>query len=509
MSLAKIISNTGCTAAVVALLAGCTIGPDFERPDVAPSAGFTREPLPASTVAVDGGPVQNFRVDDGISAQWWTLFQSPQLNALIDHALANNPTLQSAEASLRQAQALLAAQRSILFPAIDGQVNAARQQSYANFGSGSAVTIPPFTITSASLQLSYAIDLWGTSRRALETTRAQAEQAQFQLEAAHLTLTSNIVIAAVQQAALRAQFEATRTILDAQEQQLGVLRRQLELGGIAEADVLTQQTGVAQTRAQLPPIERALAQTGNQLLALAGRFPNDPLISQFDLAELRLPENLPVSLPSQLVVQRPDIRAAEAYMHAANAQIGVATGLMLPQISINANYGRSASSFETLISGGGSTVWGLAAGLTQPIFHGGELRNRRRAAIAAFDAAAAQYRGTVLGAFQNVADVLQALQIDASAVQAQLDAERAAAENLTIAQNRFQSGATSFLTLLDAQRTYQQTRIALVQAQSARYTDTAALFIALGGGWWNREAPPQQAQIENAQTVAAVQAGAK
>ena len=509
--MAKTISKSGYAAAVIALLTGCAIGPDFKRPDVAPGAGFTQAPLPASTAAVDGQPAQNFRANEGISAQWWTLFQSPQLNALIDHALANNPTLQSAEAALRQAQALLAAQRSILFPALDGQVNGTRQQSFANFGSGQAITIPPFTITSASLQLSYAIDLWGTSRRALETTRAQAEQAEFQLEAAHLTLTSNIVIAAVNQAALRAQYEATRTILDAQEQQLGVLRRQLELGGIAEADVLTQQTGVAQTRAQLPPIERALAQTGNQLLALAGRFPNDLLISQFDLNELRLPENLPVSLPSQLVVQRPDIRAAEAYLHAANAQVGVATGLMLPQISINANYGRSAMSFDALVSGGGSTVWGMAAGLTQPIFRGGELLNRRKAAVAAFDAAAAQYRGTVLTAFQNVSDVLAALQIDANAVQAQLDAERAAAENLSIAQNRFQSGATNFLTLLDAQRTYQQTRIALVQAQSARYTDTAALFIALGGGWWNRDAQQAQNQTEseNAQTVAAAQAGAK
>lgn len=506
MSLAKIISNTGCVAAVTASLTGCTIGPDFRRPEVASTAAFTREPLPASTAVVDGSAPQNFRVGEGISAQWWALFQSPQLNQLIEHALANNPTLQASQASLRQAQALLAAQRSILFPAIDGQVNATRQQSFANFGSGQAITIPPFTITSASLQLSYALDVWGTSRRALETTKAQAEQAEFQLEAAHLTLTSNIVIAAVNQAALRAQYEATRTILDAQEQQLGVLRRQLELGGIAEADVLTQQTGVAQTRAQLPPIERALAQTGNQLLALAGRFPNDPLVSQFDLNELRLPENLPVSLPSQLVVQRPDIRAAEAFMHAANAQIGVATGLMLPQISLSANYGRSAMSFGALVDGGGSTVWGMAAGLTQPIFRGGELLNRRKAAVAAFDAAAAQYRGTVLTAFQNVADVLAALQIDASAVQSQLEAERAAAENLSIAQNRFQSGATSFLTLLDAQRTYQQTRIALVQAQSARYTDTAALFIALGGGWWNRDVTPQQAQtqteIENAQTVA-------
>jgi len=482
----KIITSAVSAAAAGLILAGCAVGPNFKKPAAPAVSGYTREPLSDVAAAADipAGGAQNFIAGEGIAAQWWTLFQSPQLNALIEQAVKNNPTLQAAEATLRIAQENQKARQSILFPAIDAGLDARRQQSFNSFGGG-ATTVPAFTVTTASVSVSYAIDLWGGSRRAMESIKAQTEQARFQMEAAYLTLTSNVIVTAVQQASLRAQLEATQAILNAQEEQLGVLRTQLELGGIAEADVLTQVAAVAQTRAQLPQLQKLLAQTRNQLLALTGRFPDDALEAEFDLASLKLPENLPVSLPSELVQQRPDIRASEAIMHAASADIGVATALMLPQIALNASYGNSASRFSDLFSPG-ATVWSLGAGLTQPIFRGGELLHRRRAAVAAYDTAAAQYRGTVIGAFQNVSDVLQALQVDAAAVRAQLEAERAAAENFNIAQNRFQSGATSFITMLDAQRTYQQARVALVQAQAARYADTAALFVALGGGWWNR-----------------------
>jgi len=484
----RVINSAVSAAAAGLILAGCAVGPDFERPAAPTVSGYTREPLSGVTANADipGGGAQNFVAGEGIAAQWWTLFQSPQLNALIEQAIKNNPTLQAAEATLRVAQENQRARVSILFPSVDGNVNASRQQGFNSFGGpGGASTIPAFTVTTASVSVSYAIDMWGGSRRALESTKAQTEQARFQMEAAYLALTSNVIVTAVQQASLRAQVDATQAILNSQEEQLGVLRKQLELGGIAEADVLTQVAAVAQTRAQLPGLQKLLAQTNTQLLALAGRFPDDAMVLDFDLASLRLPENLPVSLPSELVQQRPDIRASEAVMHAASADIGVATALMLPQISLNASYGNSASRLSDLLNPG-STIWSLSAGLTQPIFRGGELLHRRHAAVAAYDSAAAQYRGTVIAAFQNVADVLNALQVDADAVKAQLEAERAAAENFAIAQNRFQSGATNFLTLLDAQRSYQQARVALVQAQANRYADTAALFVALGGGWWNR-----------------------
>lgn len=482
----KVLSRAASAAAAGLILASCAVGPDFERPAAPKVSGFTPEPL-AATASADapGGASQSFTAGQDITAQWWTLFQSPQLNALIEQAIKNNPSLQAAQAALRESQEELSAQKSILFPAVDGKVSALRQKSAVNFGGGGLTSIPAYSVTTASVSVSYALDIFGGARRALEGTKAQTEAARFQMEAAYLALTSNVVVAAVQQASLRAQVQATQTILDAQEQQLGVLRKQLELGGVAEADVLTQLAAVAQTRAQLPALQKLQSQSRNQLLALAGRFPDEAAGPEFDLALLRLPVNLPVSLPSQLVEQRPDIRAAEANVHAASAAIGVAVAEMLPQISLNGSYGSTASQIDNLFTAG-SGIWSLSGALTQPIFRGGELLHRKRAAVAVYDGAAAQYRGAVLTAFQNVSDVLRALQVDADAVKAQLEAERAAAQNLDIAQNRYQSGATNFLTLLDAQRSYQQARVALVQAQANRYADTAALFVALGGGWWNR-----------------------
>ena len=488
MSLAKVMIGMAATSAASLLLAGCAVGPDFERPPAPDVKGFTSTPLMTTpTTDVNGGASQSFLVGENITGQWWTLFKSPALDALLVQSIKNNPTLQAAQASLRQAQENQAALFGVLMPAVDGHLNSARQKSYGAFGGGGTVSVPPYTINTASVSVSYALDIFGQARRAYESQKAQTDYARFQMEAAYLTLTSNVVLTAVQQASLRAQLDATQTILDAQEEQLGVLRRQLELGGVAEADVLTQLTGVAQTRAQLPALQKQLSQATNQLLALAGRFPDETLTEHFDLAALYLPQELPVSLPSQLVEQRPDVRASEAQLHAASAQIGVATAQMLPQLTLNGSYGSSASNFGDLFSAG-SGVWSVAAGLTQPIFRGGELLHKKRAAAAAFDTAAAQYRGTVIGAFQNVSDVLNALQADAAALKAQVEAERAAANSLSIAQNSYQGGSTSFLTLLDAQRTYQQARIALVQAQANRYADTAALFVALGGGWWNRDA---------------------
>jgi len=470
------------------LLAGCAVGPDFERPAAPAITGYTPDPLPARTAATDGagGESQTFAMGEAVAGEWWTLFESPALNTLVAQALKNNPSLQEAQASLRQADEILAAQYGLLYPSVDGNFSLQRQKSFGAFGGGGgAASIPAYTITTASVSVSYGLDIFGIARRTVESTTAQAEVARFQMEAAYLTLTSNVVAAAVQQAALREQIAATQDILDAQNQQRGVLRRQLELGGIPEAELLQQESAVAQTRATLPPLQKQLAQTTNQLLALVGRFPSEDLGDAFDLAALKLPRELPVSLPSRLVEQRPDIRASEAALHAASAQIGVATASMLPQLTLNGNYGTSASRVEDLFSAG-TGIWSIGANVLQPLFHGGELLHKRRAAVAAYDAAAARYRGTVLGAFQNVADVLRALELDAEALNAQVTAERAAATNLDIARQQLQIGGTSFLTFLDAQRIHQQARIALVQAQANRYADTAALFVALGGGWWNR-----------------------
>ena len=475
------------------LLSACAVGPDFLRPHAPASAGFTAEPLPATTV--EGAPnataagAQKFVSGAPVSEQWWSLFGSAQLDALIAEALKNNATLQAADATMRQAQELYESQFGSLFPSVNGSFSQTRQKSANTFAGANAPPLAPYSVSTAQVQVSYAIDIFGQARRAAESTKARAETARFQKEAAQLTLTANVVTAAIQNAALRAQVQATEAVLDALNQQLGLLRRQLELGAVAEADVVTESVLVAQTQAQLPPLQKALAQNRNLLLALTGRYPNEGLPGEtnggFDLASIRLPEQLPVSLPSELIDQRPDVRAAEAALHAASADVGVATAEMLPKIPLTASFGSSSNDIGDLFSAG-TGIWSIGASVLQPIFRGGALLHQKHAAEAAFEAAGAQYRGTVIGAFQNVADVLRALQADAQLLRAQTEAERAAASNLDIAKNAYDTGATSFLTLLDAQRTYQQARVALVQAQANRYADTAALFAALGGGWWNR-----------------------
>jgi NodT family efflux transporter outer membrane factor (OMF) lipoprotein len=331
------------------------------------------------------------------------------------------------------------------------------------------------------------LDIFGGARRELEALRSQVDYQNFQLEGAYLALTTNIVTTAVKEASLRAQIEATQDIITAQEKQLDLVEQQFNLGGASRPDVLTQRTQLAQTRATLPPLEKDLAQARHQLSVYAGNLPSDEGLPEFKLEALQLPQELPLTLPSQLVRQRPDIRASEALLHQANAEVGVATANLYPQITISGNYGSETTEFHNLF-GSGTEVWSLGASLLQPIFHGGQLTAQRRAAIAAHDEAAAQYRETVLQAFQNVADTLRALEMDAKTLQAQADAESLARETLELTQKQFQLGAVSYLSLLNAQRQYQQTRINLVQAQAIRYADTAALFQALGGGWWNRAA---------------------
>jgi len=474
------------TLAAVATTAGCMVGPDFKQPDAPPVKGYTPEPLPTATAAskVAAGAAQRFAEDTDIPGQWWTLFHSPQINSLIEQALQKNPSLQAAQASLRQAQENVYAEEGVLLPQADLNAQSAREQiSGATFGQPRS--LGPFTIHTASVNVSYGLDLWGGERRQVESLQAQADFQRFQLEAAYLTLTSNVVLAAVQEASLRAQINATQDIVQVESDQLQVLRQQFDLGGTSRAAVLAQEATLAQTRATLPPLEKQLAQQRNLLSVLAGRFPSDEPRETFDLAGLALPQDLPLSLPSKLVQQRPDVRSAEETLHSASAQVGVATAAMLPQITLTGSWGRTATQPSGLGSPANS-VWSYAAGLAQPLFHGGELLHQKRAAVAAFDSAAAQYRNTVLTAFQNVADTLRALESDANALSAQVEAERSALDSLTLSQEQYRLGAITYTALLTAEQTYQQAHINLVQAQANRFSDTAALFQALGGGWWNR-----------------------
>ena len=469
-------------------LTGCTLGPDFHRPEAPATDKYTRSPLPGETATapVSGGEAQRFDFGKDIPAQWWTLFRSEALDRLIRQALTDSPTLAAAQAALRQAQENLAAQRGVvLYPAVDAKASAARQKfSGASFGQPGQGTL--LTLYNASVDVSYTLDLFGGGRRELETLLSQVDYQRFQIEGAYLTLTSNIVTASVKDASLRAQISATREIAAAEEKQLDIVEKQFQLGGASRSDVLSQQTQLAQTRATLPPLEKELMQNRHLLSVLAGKLPGEADLPEFSLESLQLPQELPVSLPSSLVRQRPDVRSSEELLHAASAQVGVATANLYPQITLTGSYGSETTRLHNLF-GGGTSVWSLGAGLLQPVFHGGELTAKRRAAIAAYDQAEAQYRETVLQAFQNVADALRALEDDARTLKARAGAEAAARDTLDLTKKQFELGAVSYLSLLNAERQYQQTRLGLIQAQADRFADTAALFQALGGGWWNRQ----------------------
>jgi NodT family efflux transporter outer membrane factor (OMF) lipoprotein len=463
------------------------VGPDFQRPASPQVKGYTPEPLPAQTAVAKtaGGEAQRFMQDMNIPAQWWTLFHSQPLNALIEQSLKANPGLQAAQAALRVAQENYYAQRGVFYPAVAANYSPSRQKVSATPSSPLNSGASLFNLQTAQVNVAYVPDVLGGNRRQAETFLALADSQRFQLEATYLTLTSNVVAAAVQEAALRGQISATQRIVNLESEQLDMLKLQLELGAIAEANVVAQRAVLAQAQATLVPLQKQLAQQRNLLTALAGRFPSEEVAEAFDFSVLQLPTDLPVSLPSRLVEQRPDVRAAEAQLHAASAQIGVATANMLPQFVLTASAGGIATELSTLFASG-NVFWSLAAGVAQPVFQGGTLLHRKRAAEAAYDQAAAQYRSTVITAFQNVADTLRALQFDAEALQATLAAERAAKESLDIAREQVRLGDISYLALLGAEQTYQQALLGLVQAQANRYADTVALFQALGGGWWNR-----------------------
>jgi len=468
------------------LLAQCKVGPDFQVPPAPNVSGYTAGPLPARTAAARtrGGEPQRFVPDMDIPGQWWTLFHSAALNRLVTEALAANPDLEAAQAALRQARENVYAGQGALFPSVTANAQAEREK-FPGAAFGLPGVSPTFSLITGTLNISYAPDVFGGTRRQIESLAAQTEYQRFQLEAAYLTLTSNLVVAAIQEASLRGQIAATQEIIKVETDQLNVVRQQFELGATARSDVLQQEATLAQTRSSLPPLEKQLAETRHQIRALAGRFPSQDGGEVFDLARLKLPRDLPVSLPSLLVRQRPDVRAAEAQLHAASANIGVAVANQLPQFSITGQLGTETTRLSQLFSPG-TGVWSIAGGVAQTLFDAGTLQHRKRAAVFAFDQAAAQYRSTVLKAFQNVADALRALQADADALAAATTAERSAFASFDLARQQYKLGAITYLVLLNAERTWEQTRITLVQSEANRYSDTAALLQALGGGWWNR-----------------------
>lgn len=472
------------------LLAGCAVGPNFKPPAAPTVSSYTAHPLTStvSTPSVAAGDAQHFSSGTDIPADWWTLFHSRALNALIEQSLAHNPDLKAAQAALTVAHENTLAQHGAYYPSIDGGFSATRQMQSQQVAPGPNFPVVPqeylYSFYTPQLSISYAPDVFGLNRRTVESLQAQEQSVRFQMIAARVTLSTNVVAAAVQQAALRAQIEATDKLVAVNTSMLKILRYQLAKGYVGRLDVAAQESQLAQATATLPPLRKELAQQDHLLAVLAGQFPGQSPAQKFDLASLQLPQDLPVSLPSALVAQRPDVRQAEANLHAASAQVGIATANRLPNISLSAAVGSTAVAMSQLFNAG-TGFWSLGADIAAPIFHGGTLLHQQRAAKAAYVEAAAQYRSAVLTAFQNVSDTLVALEQDAAGLNAAAKADAAAKVTLNLSQRQLKDGYASYLTVLSAEQAQQQTQIALVQAQAARFSDTAALFQALGGGWWH------------------------
>ncbi|HVC17747.1 MAG TPA: efflux transporter outer membrane subunit [Rhodanobacter sp.] len=477
------------------LVAGCAVGPDFKRPAAPQVSGYTTGPLPttANSANVVGGEAQRFAAGGQIPADWWRLFHSNSLNTLIEQSLKNNPDLKAAQAALSVARENVLAQRGAYFPSVTGSFSASRQKQSELISPTPDANIFQYSLFTPQVSVSYVPDVFGLNRRTMESLRAQEQAVRFQMIAAQITLSANVVAAAVQEAALRAQIDATRQLVDINSRMLQIVRHQSAKGYAGRLDVAAQESQLAQVQATLPPLVKQLTQTRNLLAVLVGRFPSQAPAGKFKLSGLQLPTDLPLSLPSKLVAQRPDVLQAEANLHAASAQIGIAIANRLPNIALTADVGSTALAMGQVFKSG-TGFWDLGAAVTAPIFEGGTLLHQERAAKAAYVQAAEQYRSTVLTAFQNVADTLAALEQDANGLKAAATAADAAKVTLDLSQRQWKDGYAGYLSLLSAEQAYQQARINLVQAQANRYADTAALFQALGGGWWNRGEPDRSGQ---------------
>lgn len=484
---------------LVAILDGCAVGPDFIEPAAPSGAGYAPQ-FVASTAsaAVAGGASQRLHPDRDVPGEWWRLFRSKQISALVEEAIANHPNIGSAEAALRQAREILEADTASFLPSATATGSAVRQQlSPAQYGAGQSSSSSSFstryTLFNANVAVSFTPDVFGKTTRTVEADAAAADYQRFQLEAAFLALTANVVSAAISDASYAEQIKATEALVSAYQTQLDILEKRFQLGAVSQADVASERSLVAQAQATLPPLQKARAQTRNQLMAYLGRMPNEDRGESLNLEQLHLPTDLPLSVPSKLVRQRPDIRAAESQLHQASANIGVATANMLPQVTLSASGGSQALSLAQIFAPQ-TLAYSYGASVAGQVFDAGALFHKREAKVAAFEQASEQYRGTVLTAFQNVADALQAIKHDAQTLRAQVAAEKAAAQSLDIARVQYRAGSTTYPTVLSAEQALFNARLNRVKAQAARFADTTALLQALGGGWWNRvdETPASQ-----------------
>jgi len=489
----RVIRRISDPVAILVLLitTGCAVGPNFKRPAAPNVPAYT--PTPSTTTSsspnVAGGEAQSFAQGSDIPGDWWTLFHSKALNDLIERSLKNNPDLKSAQAALLVARENVLAQRGAYYPSVSGGFSATRAKTSEQISPVPNASVFQYSLFTPEVSVSFVPDVFGLNRRTVESLKAQQEQARFVIAATNITLSSNVATAAIQEASLRAQIDATNELIKINTDMLHLLQRQFITGYVGRLDVAAQEAQLAQVVATLPPLLKQLAQQRDLLSVLSGGFPSEE-VEKFELSGLQLPQELPLSLPSKLVEQRPDVRQAEENLHSASALIGVARANRLPSFTLTGDIGSMALAFGKIFAAG-TGFRDISAGVTQPIFQGGTLLHRERAARAAYVQAEEQYRSTVLTAFQNVADTLHALEQDADALKAAVASRDAAKVTLDLTSRQMQVGYVSYLTLLNAEQSYQQAVINLVQAQSNRYADTAALFQALGGGWWNRPDVPK------------------
>jgi NodT family efflux transporter outer membrane factor (OMF) lipoprotein len=480
------IPRGACLGVILAMLGGCAVGPDFVRPASPDTDRYTREPPSAATVAADG-QAQHFTPGAALAADWWRLFQSAQLDAIVRQAITNNPTLQASEASLRQSQDNLRAGYGVFFPHLQAGLEGSRQHT-APLQQGSQAPGTIFNLVTLSGTISYALDVFGGARRTVESLRAQADYQRYESEAAYITLSANVVNTSIARAAYAAQICATEQLIELENQQLHLTEAQVRAGTAPYSSLLSLRGLIAANQAALAPLQQKIDQAEHLLATLEGLAPSQAALPDLDLTGLSLPVDLPVSLPSDLVRQRPDILSAEAQLHVASANIGVATATMFPSFSLSGTYGAAGSRLGNLAADSGR-FWSIGPSVTIPLFQGGSLWYGRRAAIDAYQQSQANYRQIVLGAFEQVADSLKALEHDAEALQAQVEAQRVAGEALKLLQANYRAGLAAYLDVLTADVQFHETTIAYLQAVAQRYQDTVGLFVALGGGWWNEQHP--------------------
>ena len=490
------------TAAVslVALLAGCAVGPDFKEPAAPDGKGYTEDGIPNTKVPDGKEQEQRFVLGKKITGDWWQLFHANRLNAVLEQAIAGNQNIIAARATLAQAREVVAQAKGPLYPQVDLSSGVSRQQ-VSEAALGLPGVTPPFNIYSIGPTVSYSLDPFGGNRRRVEQQEATAVYQAYQLDAAYLTLTGNAVTQALNIASARAQIKAVESIIKDDQENLRLVNSEFQAGEATQIDVEIATSQLEADRTLLPPLRQQVSVARHALSILLGRLPADWVPPDFDLTEFTLPDELPVTLPSDLVRQRPDILASEAQLHAASAAIGVATAQLYPNINLSASFTQEALATSVLFTPA-SSAWTIGAQLLAPIFHGGALEAQKQAAVDAFDGALATYKETVLTSFGQVADVMEALSHDAELLEAQRRALEAADRNLKLTQTTYQYGNVGVLQVLDAQRLAEQARLGYVRATAQRYLDTVQFLTAMGGGWWDwpGKNPPMEKTAEKAAT---------